>query len=67
MLQAAADNRAKGRVVLVSIWHAQLGFAGITDARSEAKAQQVHQSEDMIGEAGRAVVVFLDPQIGSVI
>ncbi len=33
----------------------------------EAEAQQVHQREDVIGEACRVGVVLLDPQVGFVV
>jgi hypothetical protein len=39
----------------------------IADARREAEAEQVAQSEDVIGETGRVGIVLLDPQIGLVI
>ena len=39
----------------------------VADARREAEAQQVHQGEHMVGEAGRVGVVLLDPQVGLVV
>jgi len=39
----------------------------VADARREAEAQQVHQGEDMIGEARRVGVAFLDAQVGLVV
>ena len=39
----------------------------VADARREAEAQQVHQGEDVVGEAGRVGVVLLDPQVGLVV
>ena len=39
----------------------------VADARSKAKAEQVHQPEHMVGEASRVGVVLLDPQVGLVI
>ena len=37
------------------------------NARREAKAQQVHQAEDVIGSAQCVDVVFLDCQVGLVV
>ena len=39
----------------------------VADARREAEAQEVHQGEDVIGEARRVGVVLLDPQVGFVV
>ena len=52
---------------LHALRHVQLGFAEVADARRETEAQQVHQGEDVIGEAGRVGVVLLDPQVGLVV
>ena len=45
----------------------ELGVAQVADARREAEAQEVHQGEDVIGEARRVGVVLLDPQVGFVV
>ncbi|MNG04146.1 hypothetical protein D3C84_872570 [compost metagenome] len=66
-LQGAADQRAQRRVDMYALRHVQLGFAEVADAWRETEAQQVHQREDMIGEAGRVGVVFLDPQVRLVV
>ena len=63
----AADHRLERVVTCLALWYEQLGIAQVADARREAKAQQVHQAEDVIGEACRIGVVFLDPQIGLVV
>ena len=39
----------------------------ITEARCEAEAQQMHQREHMVGEAGRVGVVLLDAQVRLVV
>ena len=66
-VQGAADQRAQRRVGLYALRHVQFGFAEVADTRREAEAQQVHQGEDVIGEAGRVGVVFLNPQVGLVV
>lgn len=66
-VQGAADQWAQRRVALHALRHIQLGFAEVTDTRREAEAQQMHQGEDVIGEAGRVGVVLLDPQVGLVV
>ena len=66
-VQGAANHWAQCRVVLDAIRNIQLGFSEVADARCEAEAQQVHQGEDMIGEASRVSVVLLDPQVGLVV
>ena len=47
--------------------HVKTFVGQIADARSETEAEQVAESEDVIGEAGRIGVVLLDPQVGLVI
>ena len=47
--------------------HEQLGIAQVADAQRESKAQQVHQTEHMVGAARRVGVVFLDAQVGLVV
>jgi cellobiose-specific phosphotransferase system component IIB len=42
----------------------QLGVAQIADAWSEAEAEQMHESKDVVGEARGVGAVLLDPQIG---
>jgi len=66
-VQRAADHWAQRRVVLYALRDIQFGFAQVADARGKTKAQQMHQGEDMIGEASRVGVVLLDPQIRLVI
>lgn len=66
-IQGAANHWAQSRVVLDAIRNIQRGFAEIADARCEAEAQQVHQGEDVIGEASPVGVVLLDPQVGLVV
>ena len=42
----------------------KFGVAQIADARGEAEAEQMHEGEDMVREAGGVGVMLLDPQIG---
>ncbi len=43
------------------------GVTQVADARREAETQQVHQGEDVSGEARRIGVALLDPQFGFVL
>jgi hypothetical protein len=65
-VERAADHRFQclGGIALGNV---ELGVAQVTDARREAEAQQVHQREDVIGEARRVGVVLLDAQVGFVV
>jgi len=68
-VDCAADHRSERGVrpglSLFFISLSEEPFVGqVADARGEAEAQQVHQSEHMVREAGRVGVVFFDPQIG---
>ena len=63
----AANHRLERVVGSIALGNEQLGVAQVADARCEAKAQQMHQAEDVIGEARRVSVVLLDPQIGFVV
>ncbi len=51
----------------IALRDVELGVAQVADARREAEAQEVHQGEDVIGEARRVGVVLLDPQVGFVV
>ena len=62
-----ANHRLERIVGSIALRNEQLGVAKVADARREAETQQVHQGEDMIGEARRVGVVLLDPQVGLVI
>ncbi len=66
-VQGAAYHRPQRRVGLHALRHIQPGFTEVADAWCEAEAQQVHQGEDVIGEASRVGVVLLDPQVGLVV
>ena len=63
----AANHRLERVVGSIALGNEQLGVAKVADARREAKAQQVHQGEDMIGEARRIGVVLLNAQVGLVV
>ncbi len=65
-VERAADHRQRviGGIALRDV---ELGVAQVADARREAEAQEVHQGEDVIGEARRVGVVLLDPQVGFVV
>ena len=63
----AADHRLEHVVTGFALGNKQLGVAQVADTRREAKAQHVHQTEDVIGEACRVGVVFFDAQVGLVI
>ena len=62
-----ANHRRESVIGGLALGDVQLGVAQVADARGEAEAQQVHQGEDMIGEARRVGVVLLDPQIAVVV
>ena len=66
-VERAADPRFQCLVGGIALWNVELGVAQVTDARREAEAQQVHQREDVIGEARRVGVVLLDAQVGFVV
>jgi hypothetical protein len=59
-----ADHRRKRLVLHLAVWKVELCVAQIPDARREAEAEQVHEDEDVIGEASGIRVVLLDPQVG---
>ena len=63
----AANHRLECIVGSIALGNEQLGVAQVADARREAEAQQVHQREDVIGEARRVGVVLFDPQVGFVV
>ena len=49
--------------MIFAVRKVELCVAQIADARCEAEAEQVHEGEDVIGEAGGIGVVLLDPQV----
>ena len=55
---------ASARYLILLLRQIQLGVAQIADARSEAEAEQMHEGEDVVREAGRVGVMLLDPQVG---
>ncbi len=66
-VERAADHRFERVIGGIALRDVELGVAQVADARREAEAQEVHQCEDVIGEARRVGVVFLDPQVGFVV
>ena len=66
-VERAADHRLERVIGGIALRDVELGVAQVADARREAEAQEVHQGEDVIGEAGRVGVVLLDPQVGLVV
>ncbi len=67
-VERAADHGVSARVIGgVALRDVELGVAQVADARREAEAQEVHQGEDVIGEARRVGVMLLDPQVGLVV
>lgn len=66
-VERAADHRAQRRVILAVLHDVELGILQVADARREAETEQVHQREDVIGEAGRVGVVLLDAQVRLVV
>ena len=66
-VERAADHGLQRVIGSLALRDVELGVAQIADARREAKAQQVHQREDVIGEARRISVVLLDAQVGFVV
>ena len=67
VLMRAADQRRERRVALRVAVDEEPLVGQVADARREAEAQQVHQGEDVVGEAGRVGVVLLDAQVGLVV
>ncbi len=63
-VNGSADQRGECLVFDLSVRKVELGVAQIANAWSEAKAEQVHEGEDVIGEARGIGVVLLDPQFG---
>ena len=66
-VERAADHRLERVIGGIALRDVELGVAQVADARREAEAQEVHQGEDVIGEARRVGVVLLDPQVGFVV
>lgn len=66
-VERAADHGFQRLVGGVALRDVELGVAQVADARREAETQQVHQREDVIGEARRVGVVLLNAQIGFVV
>ena len=63
----APDERRECRVIARLSGDEQPLVGQVADARREAEAQQVHQREDVVGEAGRVGVVLLDAQVRLVV
>ena len=66
-VESAADHRFQRVIGGFAFRGVELGVAQVSDARCEAEAQQVHQGKDVIGEARRVRVMFLDAQVGLVV
>ena len=66
-VERAADHRFERVIGGIALRDVELGVAQVADARREAEAQEVHQGEDVIGEARRVGVMLLDPQVGFVV
>ena len=66
-VERAADHRLERVIGGIALRDVELGVAQVADARREAEAQEVHQGEDVIGEARRVGVMLLDPQVGLVV
>ena len=66
-VERAADHRLQRLIGGIALRDVEFGVAQVADARRKAEAQQVHQREDVIGEARRVGVVFLDAQVGFVV
>ncbi len=66
-VERAADRGFQRVIGGVALRDVELGVAQVADARREAEAQEVHQGEDVIGEARRVGVMLLDPQVGLVV
>ncbi len=52
-VERAADHGFQRVIGGVALRDVELGVAQVADARREAEAQEVHQGEDVIGEARR--------------
>ena len=66
-VERAADHGLQCVIGGIAFRDVELGVAQVADARREAEAQQVHQREDVIGEARRVGVVLFDPRVGFVV
>lgn len=62
-----ADRGFQGGVARLALRDEQFRVGEVADARREAQAQQMHQAEDVVGEAGGVGVVLLDAQVRLVI
>ena len=63
-VDSASDHGRKRPIFGLAIGEIKFRVAEVTDARREAEAEQVHESEDMVREAGCVGVMLLDPQAG---
>lgn len=63
-VDGATDHGRERPVLGFAVQQIQLCVAQVADARSEAEAEQMHESEDVIREAGGVSVMLLDPQVG---
>lgn len=66
-VERAADHRFQRAICGITLWDIVLGVTHVPDARREPEAQQMHQRKDVIGEACRVGVAFLDAQVGLVV
>ena len=66
-VERAAYHRRERVIGGIARRDVDLGGGRVANARREAEAQEVHQGEDVIGEARRVGVVLLDPQVGFVV
>ena len=63
-VDGASDHGRKCPILDLAVGQIQLGVAEVPDAWSEVEAGQMHESEDMVREAGGVGVMLLDPQVG---
>nr|QIQ10641.1 hypothetical protein HKOLGJPJ_00042 [uncultured bacterium] len=66
-VERATDHRLECVIDGVAFRDVELSVAQVADARRETEAQQVHQPEDVIGEARCIGVVLLNAQVGFVV
>ena len=63
-VDGATDHGRERPVLGFAVQQIQLRVAQVADARSEAEAEQMHEGEDVVREAGGVGVMLLDPQVG---
>ena len=63
-VDGAADHGGKCPILDLAAGQVEFGVAQVADTRGEAQAEQMHEGEDMVREAGGVGVMLLDPQVG---